>query len=252
MTTPPAAPRPAPRFPELDRYLLRQKALAISPTYDVFDAEGQPVLHVVRPIRYLRTLLAGAASLVTLGYFALLSLYAYDRAPFLLLLLIPMGMVASSTINLLVQPYRHVYVFADDSREHLLLAIVQERKLVIVTAPYTLVDGEGRILARIEKNHAYSILRRRWQTFTPDGELLFTAWEDSVAKSLARRLVGSLYGVLRTNFIFTRAGAKLGEFNRQFTILDRYVLDLSADPSRLIDRRVAVALGIMLDTGEGR
>jgi hypothetical protein len=35
-------------------------------------------------------------------------------------------------------------------------------------------------------------------------------------------------------------------------LLDRYVLDLSADTARAFDRRVAVALGIMLDTGERR
>jgi hypothetical protein len=46
--------------------------------------------------------------------------------------------------------------------------------------------------------------------------------------------------------------AVLGEFNRKFTLFDRYVLDLSADPDRAFDRRVALALGVMLDTGERR
>ena len=44
----------------------------------------------------------------------------------------------------------------------------------------------------------------------------------------------------------------IGEFNRKFTILDRYVLDLKADGARSMDRRVALALGVMLDTGERR
>jgi len=44
----------------------------------------------------------------------------------------------------------------------------------------------------------------------------------------------------------------IGEFKRKFTILDRYVLDMSGDPQRLMDRRVALALGVMLDTGERR
>jgi hypothetical protein len=47
-------------------------------------------------------------------------------------------------------------------------------------------------------------------------------------------------------------GSILGEFNRKFTILDRYVVDLTDDPDRYLDRRIALALGIMLDTGEGR
>jgi hypothetical protein len=44
----------------------------------------------------------------------------------------------------------------------------------------------------------------------------------------------------------------VGEFRRKLTILDRYVLDLTADRARAFDRRVAVALGVMLDTGERR
>jgi hypothetical protein len=30
------------------------------------------------------------------------------------------------------------------------------------------------------------------------------------------------------------------------------VLDMTADPQRLMDRRIALALGVMLDTGERR
>ena len=54
-------------------------------------------------------------------------------------------------------------------------------------------------------------------------------------------------------FIFCLPGGQVvGEFNRKFTILDRYVLDLSNDSTRALDRRVALAMGVMLDTGERR
>ena len=67
-------------------------------------------------------------------------------------------------------------------------------------------------------------------------------------------VVDGLGGLIRTNFnIYASDGAtKLGEFNRKITILDRYVLDMSEDERRLLDRRLAVALGVMLDTGERR
>ena len=56
------------------------------------------------------------------------------------------------------------------------------------------------------------------------------------------------------NFLLVRGADEevVGEFNRKFTLLDRYVLDLSADPGRALDRRIALALAIMLDTGERR
>jgi hypothetical protein len=54
-------------------------------------------------------------------------------------------------------------------------------------------------------------------------------------------------------FIFCLPGGQVvAEFNRKFTILDRYVLDLSKDSARVLDRRVALAMGVMLDTGERR
>lgn len=249
----PASPSgEAPPFPVRDLYLFRQQALALSPTYDVYDREEQPVLHIVRPIMYGRTFLAMLAYLGTLAYFGLLALWGYryhGAAPFLL---VPMGMVAARAAGLLVEPYRHVYVFSDETREHLLLAILQERKLVILTAPYTLVDGDGLELARFSKNYLYDLVRKRWRVATSDGAPLADAWEDSIAKSIARRVVGPLYGVLRTNFVISSQGRKLGEFNRKLTIFDRYVLDMAQDPEGFLDRRVAVALGVLLDTGESR
>jgi hypothetical protein len=47
-------------------------------------------------------------------------------------------------------------------------------------------------------------------------------------------------------------GDVIGILNRSFTILDRYVLDMSPDAGNRIDRRLALAMGVMLDTGERR
>jgi hypothetical protein len=44
----------------------------------------------------------------------------------------------------------------------------------------------------------------------------------------------------------------LGEFNRKLTLFDRYVIDVRGDVEGILDRRVALALGVMLDTGERR
>ena len=71
-----------------------------------------------------------------------------------------------------------------------------------------------------------------------------------MALALVRRFLTRLVPLC---FIFCLpSGQVVGEFNRKFTILDRYVLDLSADSGRALDRRVALAMGVMLDTGERR
>ncbi len=43
-----------------------------------------------------------------------------------------------------------------------------------------------------------------------------------------------------------------GRYDRKLTLTDQYVLDLRPDAARLLDRRVALALAILLDTGESR
>ena len=69
-----------------------------------------------------------------------------------------------------------------------------------------------------------------------------------------RRLFGPLLGLLRLNFIYCdpQTGDVMGIFNRSFTLFDRYVLDMSQDAGNRIDRRLAFAMGVMLDTGERR
>jgi hypothetical protein len=42
------------------------------------------------------------------------------------------------------------------------------------------------------------------------------------------------------------------QINRKFTLHDRYVLGLTPDRLRILERRIAVAVGVLLDTGERR
>ena len=100
----------------------------------------------------------------------------------------------------------------------------------------------------------FNIFRRRWYGYDAHGELIFMALEDSVFLSMMRRLFGPMFGVLRTNFIIVKPDSEdlLGTFNRTFTILDRYQLDLSPDEDGYLDRRMGIALGVLLDTGERR
>ncbi|MSU35885.1 MAG: hypothetical protein EXS36_12435 [Pedosphaera sp.] len=149
---------------------------------------------------------------------------------------------------------RHVKFYRDDTKRELLLQIFQDKKVAIIHATYTVADAAGAVLAKFDKNYLHNIFRKRWYCSNPEGSLMCMAKEDSAILSLLRRLLGPLFGLLRTNFIIVGPDGEqmLGEFNRKFTILDRYALDMKSDPTHSIDRRVAVALCVMLDTGERR
>jgi hypothetical protein len=243
-----------------DVFLLRQQLLKISEKYDVADEQGNKIVFVERPAHLLRNigaLFAGiAAAIVTGGVFAGLS-SAFHQGPLGALFgaLAVVGFVAALlVVGVGVSAKRHVTFYRDQTKRQKLLEVLQDNKWQLITATYTVRDPSGRRLARLWKNYLYNLFRKRWYLKSPDGTILYMAKEDSILLSLLRRFLGPLFGLLRTNFIIVRNGSEevVGEFNRKFTILDRYVLDLRADIGRSLDRRVALALRVMLDTGERR
>ena len=241
-----------------DQFLLRQKHFSISEKYYVWDERGNVILFVERPAHLLRNLgailagiFAGLAAGALIGFPASLVLPEGWQAGVLGLFV---GMAVLLVVAIALSAKRHVNFFRDDTRRELLLQIFQDKKIALIHATYTIADAAGAVLATFDKNHLYNLFRKRWVCHGPDGHVLCLAKEDSVILSLLRRVLGPFFGLLRTNFIIVAPDEErvLGEFNRKFAILDRYALTMSGDPGRTLDRRVALALGVMLDTGERR
>jgi hypothetical protein len=253
-----AAPQGDPAF-DRDVFLLRERVLTIRAKYEVWAADGTPILYVERPTYPLRTLgaylvglVAGFAALVRLGSVAAAS--GPLAGPLLMLLAMPATAFVFVVISMSLRPLRHVTVYRDESRAEVVLRVLQDQRVALLTRTYTVLASRGEPIAKLRKTYIHNVVRKRWYVEAPDGRPLAMAIEDSIVLSLLRRVLGPLFGVLRTNFVLVRGGDQeaFGEFNRKFTLLDRYVLDLSGDPGRTFDRRVALALGIMLDTGERR
>ena len=247
----------APGF-DRDIFLLRERLLSISAKYEVRAADGAPILYVERPTFLLRAVLAyllgGIATMVMVVWLSTLVRSVGEDLGGLLILaglvLVPGTFVV---VSMSLRPLRHVTVYRDESRAESLLRVLQDQRFAVLTRTYTVVTTGGEILARLRKRYVHNVIRKRWYVETPAGRVVALAIEDSIVLSLLRRVLGSLFGLLRTNFVLTHPdGTVLGEFNRKFTLLDRYVLDLTGDPHRHLDRRVALALGVMLDTGERR
>lgn len=251
-----------------ERFLFRQKVMTISEKYVVWDDEERPILFIERPAHFWRHVLAVFA---TVGVFIVTFILALviglglsenvepkwiGGVAFVVLLILSLFLTLLVLITIV--PKRHIFFYSDESKEELLLQVQQDKKFQLMIATYTVVTPEGECLGRMRKNYLYNFLRKRWDVLDPEGKtLLLVAREDSLILSLMRRFLGPMLGFLRTNFILVlpRADgieATRGEFNRKFTVFDRYVLDMSRDRPRMIDRRLAVALGVLLDTGEHR
>lgn len=273
---PPATPATAeetfgfdPAF-DRDKFLLRQKHLSLSAKYTVSDEEGNPILFVIRPVHALRTIAALLAAVtaffvVAAGMLAALlatcNALGVDQDASLVIALsggIIGGLIASILLAIRLGPKRHVLFKRSETDQAPLMRVLQEQKFTFLVARYTVIGEAGEPLAHLRKNYLYNLFRKRWECRNPYGELVCLIQEDSLLKALLRRFLGSMYGLLRTNYVLLRPGAgpeaerRLGAFNRRFTLLDRYVLDLTPDPAMELDRRVALAIGVMLDTGERR
>ena len=259
---PGAAPRaPAPDVdPAFDRdvFLLNQRVFRIASEYEIWSAEGQPILFVHRPTYPVRTVVAYVlATVATLVALAWLTRLAHTAPPgagvVLALLAYPLAALTFIVVSMSLRPLRHVTVYRDDSRRAAVLRVRQDQRFAFLTRTYTVLTPSGEPLARLRKTYLHNVVRKRWYVEAPDGHLLGMAIEDSMILSLLRRVLGTFFGLLRTNFVLVYPTEEVfGEFNRKFTLLDRYVLDLSLDRERTFDRRVALALGVMLDTGERR
>jgi uncharacterized protein YxjI len=102
-----------------------------------------------------------------------------------------------------------------------------------------------------------SIIRTTWSVQDANEQEIAIARERSQVGAVVRRLIDFVPDVgglipIPYNFDIVIGGDVAGRIDRKFKLRDQYVLDLSGDPERRLDRRVAVALAVGLDTLQNR
>jgi len=146
--------------------------------------------------------------------------------------------------------------FADEQETEELFRIKARSVFDIGGARYDVTEPDGAPIGVLEHAFRKSLLRSTWKVTDVDGGEVVTAQERSLPMALARRLVDFVpYGEwvpIPYNFDLLMDGRVIGHMNRKFQLRDRYVLDLSADHERQLDRRLAIALAIGLDTLQNR
>ena len=267
-TSPRGGPRPARAGAggpfDNDKFLVNQKRFAINERYFITDEDKNPLMMAERPTKILRSLGAMFGAVVTfIVVFVIMVIAAagLQEAGVPEAVAAVIGVVgfiaavfATIAVAVVLSPYRHVTFYTGESKEEALLVVHQDRKFYGLRATYSVKTPEGEPLGQLVKNYIYNIFRKQWRINAPDGRTIALAKEDSLILSLLRRFLGPLFGILRTNFVIVdpEGDRVIGEFNRKFTLFDRYVLDMSDDRDGVLDRRLAIGLGVMLDTGERR
>jgi uncharacterized protein YxjI len=146
--------------------------------------------------------------------------------------------------------------FADEQESQELFRIKARSVFDIGGARYDVADAAGSPIGVIEHVFGKSLLRSTWKVTEANGGEVATAHERSLPMAVARRVVDFVpYGEwlpIPYNFDLLMDGRVIGHLNRKFQLRDRYVLDLAGDRERRLDRRLAIALAIGLDTLQNR
>jgi hypothetical protein len=148
--------------------------------------------------------------------------------------------------------------FADETETQELFHIKARTWLDTGGSKYDVIDVQDGNIGLLEHVFGKSLFRSTWRVSTPEGEEIAIARERSQAMAIARRVIdfvpdiGGLIPIPYNFEILLDGSGVVGGMDRKFQLRDRYVLDLSADAEKALDRRLAIALAIGLDTLQNR
>ncbi len=148
-------------------------------------------------------------------------------------------------------------IFGDDGRNELVLQL-KAKSVFEMRGRSEVRLADGTLIGQLQKEFGKSLLRSTWEILDPAGRIVATAEESSMFIAILRRVwgqipvVGAVPFMLPFHFDISVDGRPVGSYRRIWSLLDRYVMDLSGDTEKRVDRRVAVAFAIALDALQSR
>ena len=144
-----------------------------------------------------------------------------------------------------------IRVYSDESKTQEVLSI-KARQIMDFSASYDVVDtAMNQKVGVLRRKGLRSLLRDEWEILDANDRVVGLLFEDSIGLALLRRLV--LGSWLPQNYDMTFGETRVGDLRQNFNLF-RYELnlDFSMDVSRLLDRRLGIAAGILLAAVEGK
>ena len=174
------------------------------------------VVGIVAAVTSAIVLVAGAASMIIL---------ALDARPLPAVFAALLTAAFSVIIAMLVPPTR-VTVYEATTPA---FGIVQQSSLSFPSVTFAVVGRDGRTIARLANSALSRVGRRRWRIL---------AAEANRTLGYAVRKIG-----FKSDYRIRFQGYDVGRITREG---DHGILDLSADPARTLDRRVALAVAMVV------
>jgi uncharacterized protein YxjI len=146
--------------------------------------------------------------------------------------------------------------FFTDEAETEELFRIKARAVLEFSGRYDVTTPAGERIGVLGKVFGKSLLRSTWSVLDANEQELAVAKERSLLWALVRRAVDVIpYGEfvpILFHFTIDDGERHVGDFTRRIGVRDTYELDLTGDPERKIDRRLALALAIALDALQSR
>jgi len=143
-----------------------------------------------------------------------------------------------------------IRVYADESKRNEVLSI-KTQQILDVSPTFDVVEtSKAEKVGSLKRKGLKSILKDEWEIYDAQGLLIGKIEEESAWLATLRRFLTNL---IPQRYNFALGGQVVGEFRQHFNpFVYRATMDLRADHNRQLDRRLALAAGILLLAIEGR
>ncbi|MCT8334061.1 hypothetical protein NUH30_10285 [Leptospira sp. 85282-16] len=143
-----------------------------------------------------------------------------------------------------------ITVYADESKSNELLKI-KARSVIDFSAIYDVVDvSSNETLGALRRKGFKSILKDSWEILDKKDQVIGSIDEDSMLKAILRRFLTNL---IPQTFFITINKKQVGVLKQTFNpFVPQFNIDFSSDSAMALDRRMGIAIVILLQIIEGR
>lgn len=217
----------------------------------IHDASETPLFYFRRPIHLVGCIASVVGGLVMVaGIGAVTILYLEQR-------LVPAALAGGLTLLftlliLLIIPRTTFFLFEDAAMSLLSMVVRQESRFSFPALRFSIRMSDGETIGGMTRSAISRIGRHRWWLLDAAERKLGYAMHASLGRAMLQNIAGTFFGTLRTHFNIFYAGRPVGRIIRTTGARTRSTLDLSDDPKLLLDRRLALALAVVIDGVETR
>jgi uncharacterized protein YxjI len=162
----------------------------------------------------------------------------------------PLGNLVMYSEQKMFRLREDIRVYSDESKSQEVL-MIKARQIIDFSAAYDVVDSiSNQKVGVLRRKGLQSMLRDEWEILDVNDNRIGTLFEDSMGMALLRRFLSNL---IPQNYDIVIGSSRVADLKQNFNPFTYHLsMDFSMDTSRLLDRRVGIAAGILLAAIEGR